>query len=70
MIDLTAVTAVSRHLSTLTLFDITLMEKAYLRYREKIRFERFRSIISFGFCNLFFVEISNIRLTLHTQMFR
>ena len=37
---------------------------------DSIRFERFRSIISLGFYNLFFAEISNIKLTLHIQMLR
>ena len=36
---------------------------------DSIRFERFYSIISFGFCDPFFVNISNIKLTLHIKDF-
>ena len=58
------------------------MKKAYLKHYQNlydvqirfkvcdsIRFERFYSIISFGFCDSFFVNISNIRLTLHIKCF-
>ena len=47
------------------LYDVQIRFKVY----DSIRFERFRLIISFGFCDLFFVNISNIRLTLHIKCF-
>ena len=37
---------------------------------DSIRFEKSWSIISLSFCNPFFAEISNIRLTLYIQMLR
>ena len=58
------------------------MKKAYSKYHQNlcdvqirfkvcgsIRFEKPYSIISFGFCDLFFINISNIKLTLHIKCF-
>ena len=58
------------------------MKKAYLKHYQNlcdvqirfkvynsIRFERPRSIISLGFCDFFFINISNIRLTLYIKCF-
>ena len=58
------------------------MKKTYLKHYQNlydvqirfkvcdsIRFERFHSIILFDFCDSFFVNISNIKLTLHIKCF-
>ena len=47
------------------LYDVQIRFKIY----DSIRFERPHLIISFGFCDFFSVNISNIRLTLHIKCF-